>query len=146
MYFSWEHNKNFEDYHMKIDLPFRVYADFECLNTHVEDQEHVLYEQEPIAVGYYWGSPSGNTYNSYFGGSCVNWFVDQILELQPTASKYFQLNLSLEITPEEEEQVKQSTECWLCEKPFVDNDHTTEVRYHDHLTDKYLGATCNKCS
>ena len=30
--FSWKNHLNFEDYHMKIPLPKRVYADFECIN------------------------------------------------------------------------------------------------------------------
>ena len=30
--FSWKDHLKFEDYHMKVPLPIRVYADFECIN------------------------------------------------------------------------------------------------------------------
>ena len=30
--FSWKDHLKFEDYHMKIAVPIRVYADFECIN------------------------------------------------------------------------------------------------------------------
>ena len=30
--FSWKDHLKVEDYHMKIPLPIRVYADFECIN------------------------------------------------------------------------------------------------------------------
>ena len=43
------------------------------------------------------------------------------------------------MTPEEEEQFKQSSKCWMCEKPFDEN----KVRDRDHLTGKYRGAACN---
>ena len=30
--FSWKDDLKFEDYHMKVPVPIRVYADFECIN------------------------------------------------------------------------------------------------------------------
>ena len=30
--FSWKDHSKFEDYHMKVPVPIRVYADFECIN------------------------------------------------------------------------------------------------------------------
>ena len=30
--FSWKDHLKFEDYHMKVPIPIRVYADFECNN------------------------------------------------------------------------------------------------------------------
>ena len=32
--FSWKDHLKFEDYHMKIPVPIRVYADFECFYSH----------------------------------------------------------------------------------------------------------------
>ena len=42
MCFSWKDHIKFKDCHMKIELPFRVYADFECLNMHVADKKIFL--------------------------------------------------------------------------------------------------------
>ena len=152
--FSWKDHLKFEDYHMKVPVPIRVYADFECINQPTDDREaapKVLYKEIPIAVGFYLISPFGNKYSSYFGESCVTWFVNEMLTLENIASNYFETNLPLEITPEEgvasqEESFQQSAQlpkvCWLCENP-LDND---KVRDHDHLTGKYRGAAHNKCN
>ena len=150
--FSWKDHLKFEDYHMKVPIPIRVYADFECINQPTDDREaapQVLFKQIPIAVGFYIISPFGNKYCSYFGEPCtegqqsaVTWFVNEMLNLENIASNYFETNLPLEITPEEEESFQQSKVCWLCENP-LDND---KVRDHDHLTGKYRGAAHNKCN
>ena len=149
--FICKHHLKFEDNFMKIPLPIRVYADFECINqpTPTNDREaapNVLFEQIPIAVGFYlispFGEPSGNEYCSYFGDSCVTWFVEKMLTLENIASNYFKTNLPLEITPQEEESFQQSKVCWLCEQAL----HDDKVRDHDHLTGKYRGAAHNKCN
>ena len=62
---------------MKIPVPIRLYADFECINQPQKDPK-VLFKQIPIAVGYYIISSFGNKYNSYFGEGCVTWFVNKI--------------------------------------------------------------------
>ena len=41
-----------DDHYMKIPLPFRVYADFECINQPTQNPI-VLYKQIPIEVGFY---------------------------------------------------------------------------------------------
>ena len=66
---------------MKIPLPIRVYADFECINQ-PQIIPNVLYKQIPIAVGFYVISPFGNKYNSYFGTDCNEWFVKEMLILE----------------------------------------------------------------
>ena len=148
--FSWKDHLKFEDYHMKVPIPIRVYADFECINQPTDDREaapRVLFKQIPIAVGFYIISPFGNNYSSYFGESCVTWFVNEMLTLENIASNYFETNLSLEITPEEHQSFQQSKVCWLCERMLDgEGEATHNVRDHDHLTGKYRGAAHNKCN
>ena len=140
--FSWKDHLKFEDYHMKVPIPIRVYADFECINQPTDDPK-VLFKQIPIAIGFYIISPFGNNYSSYFGESCVTWFVNEMLTLENIASNYFETNLPLEITPEEHQSFQQSKVCWLCERKLDGEDN---VRDHDHLTGKYRGAAHNKCN
>ena len=139
---------------MKIPLPIRVYAVFECINQPTNNS-NVLYKQIAIAVGFYLITPSGNMYYSYFDEGCtggqqsrVEWFVDEMLTLQREANKYFKTNEPLEMSPEEEEQFEQSTIRWLCENPLGDTQSASgeKVRDHDHLTGKYIGAAHNKCN
>ena len=156
--FSWKDHLKFDDYHMKVPIPIRVYADFECINQPTDDPK-VLFKQIPIAVGFYIISPFGNNYSSYFGESCVTWFVNEMLTLEKIAKIYFETNLPLEITPEEHQSFQQSKVCWLCEQALRENplgedeatheatrEDTHKVRDHDHLTGKYRGAAHNKCN
>ena len=141
--FSWKYHSKFEDYHMKVPVPIRVYADFECINQPTKNKDSkVLFKQIPIAVGFYLISPFGNQYYSYLGKSCVTWFVNEMLTLEKIASEYFETNIPLEMTPEEEESFQQSTICWLCENPLGED----TVRDHNHLTGKYRGAAHNRCN
>ena len=112
--FSYKDHLKFEDHHMKLPLPIRVYADFEGINQPGNDAK-VLFKQIPIAVGFYVISPFGNKYSSYFGTDCTKWFVKEMLKFELEANKYFKTNLELQITPEEEESFQQSNICWLCE-------------------------------
>ena len=139
--FSWKNQLKFEDYYMKVPVPIRVYADFECINQ-PQNNPKVLFKKIPIAVGYYQISPFGNNYSSYFGTDCTKWFVKEMLKLEQEANKDFKTNLELQITPEEEESFKLAEECWLCEEPFTED----KVRDHDHLTGKYRGAAHNICN
>ena len=63
---------------MKVPVPIRVYADFECINQ-PQNTPNVLFKQIPSAVGYYVISPFGNCYYSYFGTDCTKWFVNRML-------------------------------------------------------------------
>ena len=141
--FSWKNQLKFEDYYMKVPVPIRVYADFECINQ-PQNNPKVLFKQIPVAVGYYQISPFGNNYRSYFGLDCKSWFVNEMLTLGKIASKYFKTNLDLEITPQEEESFQLAEECWLCEQPFTEGTELRKVRDHDHLTGKYRGAAHNE--
>ena len=155
--FSWKEHLKFEDYHMKVPVPIRVYADFESINqlqndltddreAAVANAPKVLFKQIPIAVGFYLISPFGNEHYSYFGVDCVAWFVNEMLTLEKTASEYFETNIPLKTTPEEE-SFQQSTICWLCEQALRENSPGEDtVRDHDHLTGKYRGAAHNRCN
>ena len=149
--FSWKNHLKFEDYHMKVPIPVRVYADFECINQPTDDREDavaiapkVFFKQIPTAVGFYLISPFGNEYYSYFGVDCVAWFVNEMLTLEKFASEYFETNIPLEIEEgvASQESFQQSTICWFCENPIGED----TVRDHDHLTGKYRGAAHSRCN
>ena len=68
-----------------------------------------------------------------------------MMPLENFAGNYFETNLELEITPQEEESFQQSKVCWLCEQALRENPGNfaladDRVRDHDHLTGKYRGV------
>ena len=142
--FSNKSNLEFEDHYMKINLPIRIYADFECLNIKGNDPDNpkIIYKQVPITVGFYLISPWENEIYTYQGTDCVQWFVRQILTLEKDASNYFKNNIPLKIEEKEEEIFQSTTLCWFCENSIIGG----KVRDHDHLTGKYRGAACNECN
>ena len=83
MGFSWKDHLKFEDNYVKIPVPLRVYAVFECIDQSQNNPNihKVLFKQIPIAVGYYLLSPFGNCYYSYFGTDSTKWFLDEMLTL-----------------------------------------------------------------
>ena len=49
--FSWKDHLKFEDYHMKVPVPIRVYAEFGCINQPTDDREaapKVLFKQTQL--------------------------------------------------------------------------------------------------
>ena len=141
--FSWKDQLKFEENVIKIPLPIEVYADFNY-NNQPTNNPKVIFKQIPIAVVFYLISPCGNCYYSYFGESCVTWFVIESMTLEHIASEYFKTNKPLEISPHEEESFQQSKMCWLCEGSLLDCGD--KVRDHDHLTGKYRGEAHSECN
>ena len=61
---SWKDHLKFEDYHMKLPLPIRVYADFECNIQPTNDPK--VFKLIQSAVRFHLISQFGNCHSSYF--------------------------------------------------------------------------------
>ena len=166
----------FKSFQTKIDIPIRVYADFECFNIpideYISDKTKILFTHEPCSVVYYLKSPWQTGYKTFSGKMCVNSFVNDIFEIEKLAGLYYNTNLKLEMTPENELDFQNSKHCHLCDKPFLkckknieyyedeeydeeydeeenckqNNCECKKVRDHDHLTGLYRGAAHNVCN
>ena len=64
----------FGKYHMKADVPVRLYESLEFPNQPQSNPQE-LYKQLPYAAGYYLLSIFGNQFYSNFGTDCVKVFV-----------------------------------------------------------------------
>ena len=160
-------NIKFNEWCMKIDPPMWIAADFECMNIPINDNNNnnvndddndnvtdKLFINKPLAIGYnIVKNPDYDNQNlekdgyiKYFGEDCVEWFVNEMLEIESYMKTYFkiELEINLDTIPENQNQ----TTCWLCEKEFTPKDlkDNLVVRDHCHLTGKFRGLAHNNCN
>ena len=138
--------------------PFAIYADFESLlkplDTCKPDPNksftHKYNKHEPVSFVYYIKSFNENVYKSTLRSYIkeneedpdvidvfINWLEDDVKIISELG------NEPMKITPEEQEQFNQASNCWICGKLLNINDR---VRDHCHYTGRYRGAACNICN
>ena len=86
------------NYFQKNKLCFRIYADFEAdnekENTSIGNKTTNIYKQEPLCNVYYIKSElkdvlKSDYYKSHLGHENVDWFVDEIIELETKMNIWF---------------------------------------------------------
>ena len=157
----------FNDWYMKIDAPMWIAADFEYMNIPINDNGNnndndndnngvtdKLFINKPLAIGYNIVKNSDydnlnleiDGYIKYFGEDFVEWFVNEMLEIESYMKTYFknELEINFDTIPENYDQ----TTCWLCEKEFKPKDvkENPIVRDHCHLTGRFRRLAHNNCN
>ena len=105
---------------MKIDPPMWIAADFECMNIPIIDNDNNnvtvrLFVNKPVAIGYnivkspdYENlSMEKDGYIKYFGENCVEWFINEMLEIEGYTKNYFkdELEIILDTVPEKYDRI-----------------------------------------
>lgn len=137
----------FKNFKNKIEAPFVVYADLECILKEISDrdkyQEHI-----PCSVGYYVKysyDPALSFYKSYRGEDCMQWFSNQLRELADNLSNIILHPLPMNsLTSTQANTFKHATKCHICEKLFTAD--SKKVRDHCHLTGMYRGPSHVSCN
>ena len=128
-------------------------------NANVNDHENngvtvKLLINKPVAIGYnivknsYYDNLNlgKDGYIKFFGEDCVEWFINEMLEIEAYMKNYFEneLEINRDTIPE---NYNQNT-CWLCEKVFKLKDvkENPVVKDHCHLTGKFRGLAHNNCN
>ena len=148
----------FKNYLHGEKAPFVIYADFECYNklihTNTPDPNksytNKLTIQEPASFVYYIKSFNESVYKSKLRRYVkeneedpdvidvfINWLEEDVKIIAELG------NEKMKITPKEEEQFKQASNCWICGKLLNLEDR---VRDHCHFTGRYRGAAHNLCN
>ena len=146
------------DWYMKIDPPMWKAADFECMNVPIndndDDNDHVtdkLFVNKPVAIGYTMvKNPDYENLNlekdgfiKNFGEDCVEWFKNEMLEIEGYMKNYFknEIEINLDTIPEKYDQIT----CWLCEKEvkLKDVEENSVVKDHCQITGKFRGFASN---
>ena len=87
-----------------------------------------------------------DVYIKFFGEDCVEWFINEMLEIKGYMKTYFKIELenNLDTISENYDQAF----CWLCEKKFrlKDKRENPIVTDHCHLTGRFTGLAHNNCN
>ena len=149
---------SFENYSNQIPVPFKVYADFECILDKVDGDIECIsncsytrkYQNHVPCSFAYKVVCVDNKFSKkivlYRGKDAVYEFIKSILNennyCRKVMKKCFCRNLIM--SAEEEERFKQSSICWICGKLFEISDGN--VRDHCHISGKYRGAAHWSCN
>ena len=138
--------------------PFVVYADFESMLKPLEtckpdpNKSYTMKYQkhEPVSFVYYIKSFNESVYKSKVrtyikenpeDPDPVDVFINWLEEDVKIISKLG--NEQMKITPEEQEEFNQASNCWICGQLLNLGDR---VRDHCHFTGRYRGAAHNRCN
>ena len=148
----------FKNYLYSERAPFAIYADFESILKPLDTCEpnpnksytHKYNKHEPVSFVYYIKSFNENVYKSTLRSYIkeneedpdvidvfINWLEDDVKIISELG------NEPMKITPEEEKQFNQASNCWICGKLLNIDDR---VRDHCHYTGQYRGAAHNLCN
>ncbi|XP_057316769.1 uncharacterized protein LOC130657785 [Hydractinia symbiolongicarpus] len=142
----------YADGHMQFKVPFAIYADFESLLIPVEDRKESktikLNKHVPSGWCTYGTFPYGSVpdpLTTYRGKDCVEKFIGHLKNEVKRLYNTFP-EKTMVITPEEENEHNNASECHICMKPFNDPENNRKVRDHCHYTGLCRGAAHNNCS
>ena len=149
---------NFKNFVHSEKAPFAIYADFESvlkpLDNYNPDPNRSYTKKynkhEAVSFVYYIKSFNESVYKSKLRSyvkekeedpdtteTFIKWLEEDIKIIANLGNK------PMDITPEEEEQFKQASNCWICGNLLNLKDR---VRDHCHFTGRYRGAAHNRCN
>ncbi len=163
--------EKFRNYERLHDVPFVVYADFECFVKPLETKDKD--PSKSYTVKYQSHIPSGFCYTikcveetvcptktvlrtaSYEGEDMGRLFVETLIEDLKPIYEILKTPKPMVMSDQEKDQYAKTKNCYACETQFGTerkNERTkkkekvVKCRDHCHITGKYRGAACDKCN
>ena len=138
----------FKNFNKQKPIPFKIYADSECLLKRVNIQlgKHTKFYQRHIPN--YIGAQLVCTDDKFAsktkiftGSNCIKEFIEWIFEQKNYCNQI--INKKFRMSLEDENNYKNSQDCCICNQKIKDKD---KVRYHCYLTGEYKGSAHEECS
>ena len=128
-----------------LEVPFVIYADFECLlkPTTTEGRKH---QHQPCGYSYLIVSTLPDYQFeavTYSGPNVMEHFFEQILADGDYLTGFLKNKKPIIFTPEDEIKYRMSATCHICKGPVSKNE---KVQDHCHLTGKFRGPAHNQCN
>lgn len=151
----------FKNYGKQMEVPFVVYADFECILEDIDISSDARFGRNsiyvkkhvPCAYSFYVKCRFNNNLDKFVkyvgvgsGDDVAKHFANSISDV---CRNLYQNHLEpiidmITLTPLEEEQFENSTSCYICGKGFSLENY--KVRDHCHVSGKYRGSSHNSCN
>ena len=143
----------FKNYEKQIPIPFKIYADTECLLKRInisEGKYTKLYQKHiPNSIGAKLVCID-NRFTLptiiFEGKKCINEFIKWIFEKQKYCNQIItnHFNKNLKMIIKDENNYQNSNDCWICNEKIIKN--KDKVRDHCHITGKYRDPAHKKCN
>ena len=141
----------FKNCEKQIPIPFKIYADTECLlkRINIDEgkytklcQKHIPYSigAKLVCIDNIFTLPTIIFESKNCIKKFMKWSFTQQEQINPIIKESF--NKKLKMTIQNEKKYQDSQDCWICNK----NLDETKVRDHCHITGKYRDAAHNQCN
>lgn len=141
----------FKDFEKTLRVPFVIYADFECLNSPVNEDSHIS-KKDPCAFAYKVVCEDPRYTKSivtYVGKDASKKFLEYMIKEYEQVLKILGYIRPMNLTDEHKKQFESANKCCICEKAFTatDRTHGRMSIHHNHLSGEILGiahsSPCN---
>ena len=115
------------------------------------DDENIISKHTPISIAYSVASIDPKWQRDcwvYTGNNCVQQFLLSLDDLKLEVADVMNLQLPMTpLSPVQQEEHNNATECYLCQKQFNENEETARKHAdHCHITGGYRGSACQYCN